>query len=70
MNSRNNKAMKCGCYGYAAPHFPHRRGSKFCQFRKDGTRRELGDPDFNDQYYEWMKDHGKETELACEAVPF
>jgi hypothetical protein len=70
MNTRDTRANKCECDGYANPKFPHRRGSRFCHFRKDGSRRELGDPDFADQFHEWMKDHGYTQETQVAEVPF
>lgn len=70
MNERDNRALKCECDGYLTPHFPHRRGSKYCHFRKDGTRREFGDPDWADQQYDWMVDHGiNPNEAEPEAEP-
>lgn len=41
------------CAGY---HFPHRRGSLYCTYRQDGSRRLPGDADFRDRYLE--KVHG------------
>ncbi|QYW02161.1 hypothetical protein CPT_Sonora_059 [Stenotrophomonas phage Sonora] len=71
MNARDTRAQTCRCDGYVKPHFPHRRGSRFCKFRKDGTQRTLGDPDFQDQYMEWQKDHGEYKECESqELVPF
>src|SRR5574343_110273 len=69
MNTRNNKLLKCLCNGYAAPHFPPRRGSRFCYFRKDGTRRLPGDPDFHDQQLEWEKDHGRNPVIDVPEPP-
>ena len=49
MNGRNTslKGQGCACSGYS---FQHRRGSKFCWYRADGTDRMPGDPDFNDRH--------------------
>lgn len=52
MNRRDTKATACDCAGYVvmtrrAP-WPHRIGSPYCWFRKDGSQRELGDADFKD----------------------
>jgi len=33
----------------------HRKGSKYCWFRKDGTQRNPGDPDFHDLEYEELE---------------
>lgn len=56
MNRRDTKKMSCNCRGYV--HHTrnpsttvweiHRRGSKYCWYRKDGTQRMPGDPDFFD----------------------
>lgn len=49
MNKRDTslKGMGCACSGY---HFTHRKGSKFCWYRKDGEQRMPGDADFNDRH--------------------
>jgi hypothetical protein len=52
MNKRDTKAMSCDCAGYKWGGAPHRKGSKACWFRKDGTQRVPGDPDFYDPEYE------------------
>lgn len=57
MNHRDTRKTKCLCDGYSYPYFPHRRGSKFCHFRANGEQRQPGDPDFADQYFEWVKEH-------------
>lgn len=67
MNERDTRATKCTCDGYSVPPFPHRRGSRFCHFRADGSRREMGDPDWQDQYYEHLKETGHEPN---DDVPF
>ncbi|AWM87347.1 hypothetical protein C4E04_11785 [Microvirga sp. 17 mud 1-3] len=48
MNTRDTSmhGAGCNCSGYW---FTHRRGSKFCWYRKDGTARVPGDPDFSDR---------------------
>src|SRR6185503_651664 len=48
MNKRDTSArgMGCTCNGY---HFTHRRGSRYCWYRADGTDRMPGDPDFADR---------------------
>lgn len=44
----NNRTIKpCGCDSY---HFPHRMGSMYCQYRKDGTRKQMGDADWHDPH--------------------
>ena len=51
-------AALCTCGGYqwvqpwARGNAPHRRGSRFCYYRKDGTLRQPGDEDFEDPNYE------------------
>lgn len=76
MNERDNRALKCLCDGYLVPaQFPHRRGSKYCRYRKDGTRREFGDPDWADQQYDNEVDHGRnphepEAPEPDDEVPF
>lgn len=47
MLKRDTKKMGCCCPGY---HFFHRRGSKYCWYRVDGTGRYPGDPDFCSHY--------------------
>lgn len=46
----------CGGYQFVGPrtngNAPHRKGSRFCWYRKDGTPRKPGDPDFEDPNYE------------------
>lgn len=48
MNKRKTglNGMGCNCNGYW---FTHRRGSKYCWYRADGTMRVPGDEDFNDR---------------------
>ncbi len=53
MNRRNTRKMGCTCDGYV--HLTgrtewqiHRKGSPWCWFRKDGSQRVEGDPDFKD----------------------
>jgi hypothetical protein len=58
MNQRNTRAMSCSCNGYVvlthkAP-WPHRIGSPYCSYRKDGTQRMPGDNDFKDLLFEQM----------------
>lgn len=51
MNRRDTKAMSCDCAGYVHATgrvFPHRKGSKWCWYRANGTARVEGDPDFRD----------------------
>lgn len=65
MNERDTKTNACFCGGY---HFKHRRSSFYCWFRKDGTERMLGDPDFWDRNMS-QEDHdalveSKNMELA------
>lgn len=56
MNRRNTKAVSCRCPGYMhcseGGEWPHRKGSKYCYYRKDGTLRVEGDEDFFDAQYE------------------
>ena len=44
------KALGCNCAGYywSGAGGVHQKGSKFCWFRRDGTPRYPGDPDFFD----------------------
>lgn len=60
MNGRDTslRGMGCACSGYA---FMHRKGSKFCWYRTDGTDRLPGDPDFNDR-------HMSDDEIAAAAA--
>lgn len=48
MNTRDTslKGAGCICSGYW---FLHRRGSRFCWYRKDGSQRMPGDADFADR---------------------
>lgn len=50
MNRRNTRAMGCMCSGYSwagnMTGAMHRRGSKRCWFRADGTQRSYGDDDY------------------------
>lgn len=50
MNKRNTRAMACMCSGYAwagnMTGAMHRKGSKQCWYRADGSRREYGDADY------------------------
>lgn len=51
MNKRNTRKTSCSCSGYVhmtRREWPHRKGSKYCWYRKDGTQRMPGDADFND----------------------
>jgi hypothetical protein len=51
MNKRDTRSMACNCAGYVHVTnrvFPHRKGSKYCWFRKDGSQRMEGDADFKD----------------------
>ena len=43
MNNRVLPVCNAGCY-----HFPHRQGSRYCFFRKNGERKQPGDPDWFD----------------------
>jgi hypothetical protein len=56
MNSRDTRAMGCMCAGYPWAGLMsgamHRKGSKYCWYRKDGTQRMPGDEDFHDLEYE------------------
>lgn len=58
MNNRDTKAMACNCNGYVElthrPPWPHRIGSPYCWYRKEGTQRMPGDPDFKDYQLEQM----------------
>lgn len=57
MNERDTRAMSCDCAGYVhltGRVFPHRKGSLYCWFRKDGTQRMPGDPDFKDALVEQL----------------
>jgi len=55
MQERNTRALGCMCIGYKWAGIMsgamHRKGSKACWFRKDGTPRVPGDKDFYDE--EW-----------------
>jgi hypothetical protein len=46
MQTRDTKTNACFCEGYP---FKHRRSSLYCWFRRDGTGRYPGDPDFWDR---------------------
>jgi hypothetical protein len=46
MMKRDTRTIACTCSGYW---FWHRRGSKYCWHRADGTSRVPGDPDFADR---------------------
>jgi hypothetical protein len=37
--------------------WPHRIGSKYCWYRKDGTQRMEGDADFKDFHMEQTNEH-------------
>lgn len=59
------KPCTCDGYGHVAKREsspPHRRGSKYCMYRKNGEKRMPGDPDYRDarQDYEEMnqEDYG------------
>lgn len=54
---RDTRGQSCGCAGYkhwrgAAEGALHRKGSKLCWYREDGTQRMPGDADFCDPEYE------------------
>ncbi|WP_321967038.1 hypothetical protein [Burkholderia cepacia] len=51
MQERDTRAMGCFCSGYNFGGIMHRRGSKYCWYRKDGTVRVPGDSDFADRDY-------------------
>jgi hypothetical protein len=58
--------MGCTCEGYS---FIHRKSSKYCIYRVDGSKRLPGDIDFNDRYTEWWEANNKqEHELEFETV--
>ena len=64
-NRRDTKAESCNCAGYVHMTrrvWPHRRGSKYCWFRKDGSQRFEGDPDFNDTQIEEFNSQQKGNE--------
>jgi hypothetical protein len=51
MNSRDTRKTACSCAGYiymTRREWPHRQGSPYCWFRKDGTQRFEGDADYKD----------------------
>lgn len=51
MNRRDTKKTSCSCSGYimmTRREWPHRKGSPYCWYRKDGTQRHMGDADFKD----------------------
>lgn len=51
---KRNKALQgegCKCAGYLWD-CPHTIGSPYCWYRKDGTQRMPGDPDFQDRDYD------------------
>jgi hypothetical protein len=56
MNRRDTRKMACMCDGYiyhtrdvdTTVWAMHRKGSPYCWYRKDGTRRVEGDADFRD----------------------
>jgi hypothetical protein len=56
--AKDRCATLCECAGYmwvqpmANGNAPHRRGSRFCYFRADGTMRVPGDVDFEDPNYD------------------
>lgn len=55
MMGRDTHAAGCMCAGYpemTAKNAPHRKGSLYCWYRKDGTQRYEGDSDFKDRYLE------------------
>ncbi len=55
MNQRDTKKMSCNCAGYVHLTnrvWPHRIGSPYCWFRKDGSQRMEGDTDFKDALLE------------------
>ncbi len=51
MNARDTKTVACNCAGYVhmtRREWPHRIGSPYCWYRKDGTQRMECDADFKD----------------------
>lgn len=57
MNARDTKATACNCAGYihlTRREWPHRIGSPYCWYRKDGTQRMQGDDDFKDARLEQL----------------
>lgn len=68
---RDTHAESCGCGGYrhwegAHRGAPHRRGSKLCWYRADGTLRMPGDHDFCDPEYEEHHGTAAPAELVAE----
>jgi len=66
----NVDPCRCDGYGHVAindPSPPHRIGSKCCEYRKDGTRRLPGDPDWYNPHEEDIYDsnvcQGNEAEI-------
>ncbi len=77
----NVKPCQCDGYGHVAlrdPSPPHRVGSKCCEYRKDGTKRLPGDPDwynphasddlYDAQYREDYHDSPEATQGVLEHV--
>lgn len=68
---RERCAVTCDCAGYkwgdnhTASRPPHRRGSRFCYYRKDGTLRMPGDADFEDPNYEEINDGNLQDEKCA-----
>jgi hypothetical protein len=55
MNQRDTRKSKCDCAGYVhmtRREWPHRIGSLYCWYRKDGAQRMPGDADFRDFHME------------------
>lgn len=58
MNARDTKLVSCNCSGYihmTRREWPHRIGSAYCWYRKDGSQRMEGDADFKDFELEHME---------------
>jgi len=57
--------IQCNCSGYVhltRKEWPHRRGSKYCWYRADGSQRFEGDSDFHDsQMEEYLHNQRKEA---------
>lgn len=65
MNSRDTRATACSCSGYmhmTRREWPHRIGSPYCWYRKNGTMRMHGDADFKDFQLEQLE--GNTNELV------
>ncbi len=59
MNERDTRVTSCYCNGYVMltrrTDWPHRIGSPYCCYRKDGTTRHYGDADFKDYELEQVR---------------